>query len=207
MINGFNEKGLTVHQKTSCRPHRLRTSIPDDCLPALRDLLHRSPREFGIEPNCWSLPLAAKVAFRRRHRPSEHFGGKCSPCPQAPGIQLEARQTLDHESRSDVSPKQTARDRLIAYASPRPDWAIGFLDQVCWSRFALPHLHAWQSKQEPVRLVEHVWQKGDPDPKALACYGVLWQEGEPDDPVCDEMWLRLVTGRPVSAITIPFLEW
>ena len=33
-----------------------------------------------------------------------------------------------------------------------------------------------------MRLVEQSWQKGDPDPKALACYGVLWQEGPPDDP-------------------------
>lgn len=96
---------------------------------------------------------------------------------------------------------------MIEYASPRPDWAIGFLDQVWWSRFALPRLHAWQSKDHPVRLIEQTWQKGDPDPKALACYGVLWQEGEPCEPVRDEMWLRFVTGRPVSAITIPFLEW
>lgn len=58
-----------------------------------------------------------------------------------------------------------------------------------------------------MRLVEQVWQKADPDPKALACYGVLWQEGEPDDPIRDEMWLRFVTSRPVSAMTIPFLDW
>ena len=75
-----------------------------------------------------------------------------------------------------------------------------------WSRFALPHLYAWQSKGHPVRLVEQSWQKGDPDPKALACYGVLWQKGSPDDPDRSEIWLRFVTGRPVSAITIQFLE-
>ncbi len=56
-----------------------------------------------------------------------------------------------------------------------------------------------------MRLVEQVWQKGDPDPKALACYGVLWQKGSPDDPDRSETWLRFVTGRPVSAITIGFL--
>src|SRR5215831_7703183 len=61
VIKGFNQKGLAVLQKASCRPHRLRTSIPDECLPALRDLLHRSPRDFGIERNFWSLPLEAKM--------------------------------------------------------------------------------------------------------------------------------------------------
>jgi hypothetical protein len=96
---------------------------------------------------------------------------------------------------------------LIAWASQQADWATGFLDEVWWSRFALPRVQAWQSKGHPVRLVEQSWQKGDPDPKALACYGVLWQKGSPDDPDRSEIWLRFVTGRPVSAITIRFLEY
>jgi transposase len=89
----------------------------------------------------------------------------------------------------------------------QPDWAIGFADEVWWSRFALPRLHAWQSASHPIRLVEQSWKKEDPDPKALACYGVLWQEGTPAEPDRSQMWLRFVTGRPVSAISIQFLEW
>jgi transposase len=81
------------------------------------------------------------------------------------------------------------------------------LDEVWWSRFALPSLHAWQSKDEPVHLVEQVWQKNDPDPKAFACYGVLWQHGPVTSPVRHQMALRFVDGRPVSAITTQFLEW
>jgi transposase len=96
---------------------------------------------------------------------------------------------------------------LIAWASLQADWAIGFLDEVWWSRFALPRLYAWQDENHPVRLVEQSWQKGDPDPKALACYGVLWQEGTPQEPQRDQMWLRFVTGRPVSAITTQFLDY
>jgi transposase len=96
---------------------------------------------------------------------------------------------------------------LIAWASQQADWAIGFLDEVWWSRFALPRMHAWQDEEQPVHLVEQSWKKGDPDPKALACYGVLWQTGSPDDPVRDEIWLRFVTGRPVSDITTQFLDW
>jgi hypothetical protein len=96
---------------------------------------------------------------------------------------------------------------LIAYTSPRPDWAIGFLDQVWWSRFALARMYAWQDEDHPVGLVEQSWKKDDPDPKALACSGVLWQEGQPCDPVRKQMWLRFLTGRPVSAISIEFLQW
>ncbi len=68
-------------------------------------------------------------------------------------------------------------------------------------------MHAWQSEDQPVRLIEQAWKKGDPDPKALACYGVLWQEGTPNDPVRERMWLRFVTGRPVSDISTQFLDW
>src|SRR6266852_6501919 len=124
-----------------------------------------------------------------------------------PGHELEARQTLDHQPRSAIPTKKNARDRLISYASQQPDWAIGFLDEVWWSRFALPRVQAWQSKDRPVRLVEQVWQKGDPDPKALACYGVLWQKGAEQEPDRSELWLRFVTGRPVSAMSILFLDW
>jgi len=68
-------------------------------------------------------------------------------------------------------------------------------------------MHAWQDAEYPVRLVEHSWKKDDPDPKALACYGVLWQEGTLQEPRREQMWLRFVTGRPVSAITTQFLDW
>lgn len=96
---------------------------------------------------------------------------------------------------------------MIAWASQQTDWAIGFLDEVWWSRFARPRMHAWQDEEHPVHLEEQSWKKGDPDPKALACYGVLWQEGQPDDPQRDQMWLRFVTGRPVSDISTQFLDW
>ena len=71
----------------------------------------------------------------------------------------------------------------------------------------MPPLNAWQSKEDPVHLVEQVWQKHDPDPKALAWYGVLWQQGPAADPLRRLMSLRFVDGRPVSAITTQFLEW
>jgi transposase len=96
---------------------------------------------------------------------------------------------------------------LLNWASQQPTWAIGFQDEVWWSRFALPRMYAWQDVKHPIHLEEQSWQKGDPDPKALACYGVLWQQGPIEDPVRQEMSLRFVTGRPVSDMTTQFLEW
>jgi transposase len=114
---------------------------------------------------------------------------------------------VDHQPRSAVPAKKNARDRLIAWASQQPSWAIGFGDEVWWSRLALPQMHAWPRQDQPVRLVEQPWRKDDPDPKALACYGVHGPQGAPDEPDRSQAWLRFVTGRPVSAITTQFLEW
>jgi hypothetical protein len=55
-------------------PHRLRTSIPDESLEPLRDLLHRSPREFGLARSLWSLPLAAKISFEQGLVPAPTTG-------------------------------------------------------------------------------------------------------------------------------------
>jgi CRISPR/Cas system endoribonuclease Cas6 (RAMP superfamily) len=62
---------------------------------------------------------------------------------------------------------------LIRVATIHPDWALGFEDEVWWSRVAQPTLHAWSEEQEPLRLQELTLSKDDPDPKALACYGLL----------------------------------
>lgn len=52
------------------------------------------------------------------------------------------------------------------------------------------------------------WNRRSPSPTrtraALACYGLLVR-GIADD--ADAVWLRFVTGRPVSAITTQFLAW
>src|SRR5712692_9454984 len=206
IIHGFNAQGLAVLQEGSSRPHRLRTTFPDEALEALQDLLHRSPRDFGLDTSVWTLALAAKISFGQGLT-SRLVSGECTPRSQTFGKELETRQTLDYQPRPAIPTKKNARDRLIAWTSQQRNWAIGFLDEVWWSRFALPRIHAWQNEDQPVRLVEQTWKKGDPDPKAFACYGVLWQQGSPADPIRKKMSLRFVTGRPVSAITTQFLEW
>ena len=88
-------------------------------------------------------------------------------------------------------------------AQAHPNWALGFADAGWWSRVLQPHLHAWAEADQPLHLVEQTVAKADPDPKALACYGLLVRRAQQDEAI----WLRFVEHRPVSALTTPFLDW
>jgi transposase len=81
---------------------------------------------------------------------------------------------------------------------------LGFADEVWWSRLAQPSLHTWTDVEQPLRLAELVPAKNDPDPKALACYGLLVR---PSATSLEQMLLRFVSGRPVSVVTTQFLAW
>jgi hypothetical protein len=74
------------------------------------------------------------------------------------------------------------------------------------SRPAKSCLHIWSRKGKPLRLVEQLAAADDPDPKALACCGLLarWQsdEGEGEEAIC----LRFLKGHPVSEPAVAFLQ-
>jgi len=84
-------------------------------------------------------------------------------------------------------------------AQSRPGWAFGFADEVWFSRLAQPAMHSWAG-DKPLRLAMHTAERDDPEPKALACYG-LWL------PARARMLLRFVEGRPVSTVTCAFLAF
>src|SRR5439155_214075 len=133
--------------------------------------------------------------------------GDDPPRLEAAGDRLEARQEVDRQPGPRVRAEKSARDRLIRLASTRPDWALGFEDEVWWSRLAAPALHSWAEPDRPLRLVEQAVAKDDPDPKALACYGLLARWAQPGGGWQEETWLRFVDGRPVSALTTQYLAW
>ena len=85
----------------------------------------------------------------------------------------------------------------------QPTWALGFGDEVWGSRLAQPEQHGWTDAEARHKLQELSLPTDDPDPKALACYGLL----RPGPQQADQMRLRFVTGRPVRAVTIDFLAW
>ena len=114
---------------------------------------------------------------------------------------------MDHLSRSGIHPEKGGRDRLIRLATGHPDWALGFVDEVWWSRIAQPTMASWADASAPLRLVEQTVTRDDPDPKALACYGMLLRHWNGAGQRAERMLLRFVDGRPVSAITTQFLAW
>jgi hypothetical protein len=115
---------------------------------------------------------------------------------------------VDHQPGSGVRAEKSARDRLIRQAATHPTWALGFQDEVWWSRPAAPALHSWAAADRPLRLVEQTVAQDDPDPKALACYGLLVRWAAPQGGGWhEEAWLRFVDGRPLSAVTTEYLAW
>ena len=92
-------------------------------------------------------------------------------------------------------------------AARHPTWVLGFQDEVWWSRLAQPALHSWAEADQPLRLVEQAVAKDDPNPKALACYGLLLRSATDAGGWQEQAWLRFVDGRPVSAVTTAYLEW
>lgn len=64
-IHDFNERGLPqALQSGSKRPHTVHSAFEDlEQAEALRELLHRSPREFSRESSLWTLEMAAEVCF------------------------------------------------------------------------------------------------------------------------------------------------
>ncbi len=208
LASARGERAPVIAQQLGCDDQTVRNAIKGFNATGLAVLQFASQstrlwqRSRGVD-----LSTGRPGQFRARDHRHRGVHRKCTSRTQTTQNQLETCQTLDHQPRSAVSAKKNARDRLIAWASQQPNWAIGFQDEVWWSRFALPRLYAWQDAEHPLRLVEQSWKKEDPDPKALACYGVLWQEGSPQEARREQMWLRFVTGRPVSALTTQFLDW
>jgi transposase len=154
-IHDFNERGLDALVARSSRPKRTRDAFEEESAEALREMLHRSPREFGYDTSLWTLEMAAEVAFEEgltQRRVS--------------GETIRTTQAVDHLPRPPVRKKKRRRDRLMEIAAADPDaWAVGFLDECWWSRVALPTLSSWTEEGKPLRLVQRSVATNDPEPK------------------------------------------
>ena len=62
-LHAFHQRGLTVLQPPSSRPHTTSTVFDAGVCESLRALLHQSPRTFGTATSRWTLALAAEVSF------------------------------------------------------------------------------------------------------------------------------------------------
>jgi len=89
-------------------------------------------------------------------------------------------------------------------ARTQPGWGLGFADEVWWSRRVQPAQQRWIEEGSIPRLYALAWGQDDTKPQALACYGRLLRCSPPH---ADQMLLRFVAGRPVSAVPMAFLTW
>jgi transposase len=61
-IRAFNQQGRAALHRRSSRPTTIRPAFDAAGAERLRELLHRSPREFGKPTSVWTLPLVAAVS-------------------------------------------------------------------------------------------------------------------------------------------------
>ena len=62
-IRAFNQRGMDALTPGSSTPKRVYSAFDAESAERLREMLHRSPREFGYETSLWTLEMAAEAAF------------------------------------------------------------------------------------------------------------------------------------------------
>lgn len=63
-IHAFNDGGLReAFKKGSSRPHTIHRAFDSEGAERLRQMLHRSPRDFGKPTSLWTLELAAQASL------------------------------------------------------------------------------------------------------------------------------------------------
>ena len=198
-IHAFEQKGVACLKQESSRPKTVQAQCNQAKCEVLRSLLHQSPRAFGKVTSYWTLELAAEISFEQGLTESQVSIETIRLALKRLGVGWQRAKHWITSPDPDYLRKKKRRDALIALAK-RHGWVVGYQDEVWWSRVSQPNLHSWSEKDEPLRLQELSKDKNDPDPKALACYGMLEVNS-------GLMHLRFVEGRPVSQVTTDFLEW
>jgi transposase len=194
---GFTERGLKGCLATKPRDNPSRPLRLDG--RRLQELVHQSPRNFGKKRSTWTLRLLAdtcsevgiadgKVSYETVRRALKRIG-----------VAWRRADLWITSPDPHYAQKKARRDRYIRLAGKHPEWVVGFVDEVWWSRLARPSLRAW-SAGDPLKLHVLSRPESDPDPVAICCYGLLRQD-------TNKMILRFVEGRPVGDVTAQFLNW
>src|SRR6266852_4106613 len=121
-------------------------------------------------------------------------------CSQAAWGRMAASQTLDHQSRSGVRQKKTTARHASLLWHSAADGKLATLLKCGGAESANRTCTVGVNRTSHYGGLELSADKNDPDPKALACYGMLSAD-------TGRMHLRFVSGRPVSQVTTDFLEW
>ncbi len=198
-IHAFEQKGLDCLKQESSRPKTMQAQFDQARCEELRAILHKPPPVFSKMTSLWTLQLAAEVCFEQGLTEQQVSIETIRQALKRLGVRWQRVKHWITSPDPEYLRKKQRRDALIALAQ-RCGWEIGYMDEVWWSRLSQPNLHSWSEQDKPLRLQELNKEKGDPDPKALACYGMFSASSR-------QMSLRFVAGRPVSSVTIEFLQW
>jgi transposase len=198
-IRAFRAEGLGCLRAKPKAPKIVHAAWPKERDDDLRALLHQSPRTFGKPTSLWTLPLAAQVCYERGWTPRVLSSESIRRVLKRLGVHWKRAKFWMTSPDPRYSEKKARRDRLIALAAKHPDWALGFEDEVWWSRLAQPRMHAW-TDGPPMKVQLLKEDDDDPDPDAICCYGLLRND-------TGRIMVRFVEDRPVGDVTIQFLSW
>jgi transposase len=206
VIKQFNAHGLEVLKAKSNRPHTIKATFSEDKIEPLKELLHQSPRNFGKETSIWTLELLAEVSYEAGLTEEKVSRETVRQALKRFGIAWKRAKKWINSPDPAYLLKKKQRERLMAMAAERADWAVGYQDETWWSRSAHPPLRSWAEKGQFLKLHEQAEDANDPEPKAIACYGVAmhWYEQTVKQ---EAVWLRFVEGNPRSELTVQYLEW
>lgn len=199
-IRAFEQKGLACLDAESSRPKTVKPIFDLEKREQLRQLLHANPRQFGKARSTWTLDLLAEVCQEQGITQTQVSRTTIEEALKAMNITWSRAKAWIVSPDEQYELKKRQRNRLIGLSEQHPDWVLGFLDEVWWSRLRDPRLHSWSQDGVPLHLVEKTTDKTETDPKAIACYGVYLRTES-------QMLVRFVEQRPVSEITCDFLEW
>lgn len=65
VIHAFHREGLDCLKEKSRRAKTIHRAVDEEAIAQIREMLHQSPRLFGLETSVWTLDGIAKVCFER----------------------------------------------------------------------------------------------------------------------------------------------
>jgi transposase len=198
-LRAFESEGVGSLRAKVTGPKNPPRAWPRDRDDELRELLHQSPRNFGKPRSLWTLRLIAEVCFERKFTARRLSVQSIRVILARMEINWKRARDFMTSPDSEYAAKKARRDNLLRLSAEHPEWAIGFEDEVWWSRIAQPKVRAWTAGP-PLKVQVLRSEEGDPDPDAIACYGFYRYDTR-------MVTVRFVEGRPVGDITIQFLEW
>jgi transposase len=198
-LHAFRREGLGSLAAKATGPKHPNGAWPRDHDEELRELLHLSPRTFGKPRSLWTLALLADVCFEQKITARRLSAQAFSTILARMDINWKRARDWMTSPDPEYAAKKARRDYLLRVSADHPEWAIGFEDEVWWSRIAQPKVRAWTGGP-PLKVQVLKPEDGDPDPDAIACYGFYRYDTR-------KVTVRFVEGRPVGDLTAQFLEW